>query len=289
MVEFAINTIGHEAAIHPSELGTWAEENGFSALYFGEHTHIPVSSVIPASIFPEGMPHWYKEFYDPFISLMAAGATTTSLKLGLAICLVAQHHPIELAKKAATLDRLSGGRLLFGIGGGWNREEMADFGVEYAARWETIREKVIAIREIWTSKEAEYHGAHVDFDPIWCWPKPLQTGGPPIIMGASGKAAPRRIAEYCNGWMPIDGAHDVEKLMVQIREEMEKVDRSMDELDLTVITGHADSVDEQRIEMLFKLGFHRISFFIAPGPPSEQWPVLENRAEVVRRFSRYDV
>ncbi len=286
MASFAINTVGHEAAIHPSELGKWAEENGFSALYYGEHTHCPVSSVIPASIFPEGMPHWYKEFYDPFIALAAAGATTTSLKLGLAICLVAQHHPIKLAKQAATLDRVFGGRLLFGIGGGWNREEMADFGVPYGHRWEIVREKVLAMREIWTSTEAGYHGAHVAFDPIWCWPKPIQAGGPPIIMGAGGNATPRRVAEYCNGWMPIDGACDLEKLLTEIRREMEKAGRSMDELDLTIITGHASTVEERRLEMLGKLGFHRISFFVAPGPPSEQWPVLENYAELVRRFSR---
>ena len=284
MAEFAINTTGHQDAIHPAELGQWAEENSFSAIYYGEHTHIPVSSVIPTSIFPAGMPDWYKEFYDPFISLTAAGTTTKKLKLGLGVCLLAQHHPIDIAKKAATLDQMSGGRLLMGIGGGWNRAEMTDFGVDYDSRWEILKEKVNAMRQIWKSSEAEYRGDHVNFDPIWCWPKPKQPDGPPVILGAGKSGAPKRIADYCDGWMPIDGAHDIESLFQEIRKEMDIANRSMDELDLCVISGHADTVDERRLEALFEIGFHRVSFFVAPGTPSEQWPILENRAEVARNF-----
>ena len=284
MVEFAINTVGQENAIHPSEFGKWAEESGFSALYYGEHTHFPVASKIPKEIFPDGMPHWYKEFYDPFISLTTAGAVTSSLKLGLAVCLLAQHHPIELAKRLATLDRITGGRVLFGIGGGWNRQEMADFGVKFGFHWGVIREKVEAMRELWTSDEAEYHGKHVNFDPAWCWPKPIQAKGPPVIMGAGGPATARRIARYCDGWMPLDGAHDLEVLLKQIRLEMGKVGRSMDELDLTVISGYAAPVAEKRLQELFNLGFERVCFYVPPSPPAEQWRLLEEKENVVQRF-----
>ena len=284
MVEFAINTVGHEDAIHPAVLGEWAEANDFSALYFGEHTHIPLSSVIPSSIFPDGMPDWYKEFYDPFIALTAAGTATKTLKLGLGVCLLTQHHPIDIAKKVATLDQMSGGRLLFGIGGGWNRAEMADFDVAYDSRWDILNEKVDAIRQIWRANEAEYHGTHVNFDPIWCWPKPKQPEGPPIILGAGKSGAPKRIADYCDGWMPIDGAHDIEHLLQEVRKEMAGANRSMDELDLCVISGHADTVNERRLEELFNLGFQRVSFFLPPGSPSEQWPVLESRANAVKRI-----
>jgi probable F420-dependent oxidoreductase len=284
MVEFAINTVGHEDAIPPSELGKWAEENGFSALYYGEHTHFPVASIIPSSVFPDGMPQWYKAFYDPFIALAAVAAVTTSLKLGLAVCLVAQHHPLELAKRLATLDRVSGGRLIFGIGGGWNRHEMADYGVKFGSHWGVIREKIEAMRELWTNDEAEYHGKHVTFDPVWSWPKPLQFGGPPVIMGAGGSATARRVAGYCDGWMPLDGAHDIKTILEEIRREMDDAARSMTELDLAIISGYVGTVQEKRLIELFELGFDRISFFVPPCEPSEQWAILENRAKIVQSF-----
>lgn len=285
MAGFAINTVAHEIAIRPAELARWAEENGFEALYFGEHSHIPVDSHIPASIFPDGFPDWYKEFYDPFVSLAAAATATSRLKIGSAVCLVAQHDTIQLAKTAATLDRISAGRLLLGIGGGWNREEMANHGVSFADRWSVVREKVLAMREIWTHDEAEFHGDFVDFGCLWCWPKPARSGGPPVIMGAGSPATPARIAEYCDGWMPIDGTCDLERGLAEIRTAMQRTERRFEDLDLCVITGHSAEGDDRRVAALLEMGFQRVSFFLAPAPPEIQWPILQALAETTHRFA----
>ena len=284
MVKFAINTVGHENAIHPAEFGIWAEEHDFSRLYYGEHAHFPVASTLPAGMFPDGMPKWYKEFYDPMVSLSSVSAVTKSIQLGLAVCLVAQHHPIQLAKRLATLDRMSDGRVIFGIGGGWNREELADFGVEFGFHWGVIRESVEAIRELWSSEQAEYHGKHVNFDPAWCWPKPIKKSGPPVIMGGGGPATPRRIARYCDGWIPLDGGHEIEKLLAQTALEMEKVGRSMDELDLTVIVGYATPANEKRMEELLLMGFSTICFYVPPEPPADQWRSLQGCKDIMENF-----
>ena len=204
-------------------------------LFYGEHTHIPTSRQTP---FPLGgeLPMYYAQFFDPFIALTAAAAVTETLKVGTSVCLVPEHHPINLAKATACLDRVSNGRFLFGIGAGWNAEEMANHGVAFKDRWKITRERVLAVREIWTKEAAEFHGQFVDFDPIWCWPKPVQTGGPPILMGATSKWSARRVAEYCDGWFPVDGPYDLSAGVEAIRVEADKAGRSMDEFDLSVIT-----------------------------------------------------
>jgi probable F420-dependent oxidoreductase len=201
MADFGIVTIPTHYTIQPAELARWAEEHGFESLFFGEHTHIPTSRKTP---FPLGgeLPEYYKQFFDPFVGLAAAAAVTQKLKVGTSVCLVPEHHPITLAKTVACLDRVSNGRFLFGIGAGWNVEEMADHGVAFKERWKVTRERVLAMREIWTKEVAEFHGQFVNFDSLWCWPKPVQAGGPPVLLGAMSKWAAKRIAEYCDGWFP---------------------------------------------------------------------------------------
>src|SRR5262249_17783386 len=177
-------------------------------------------------------------FPDPFVELTAAAAVTQELKVGTAVCLLTEHHPITLAKTVATLDRVSSGRFLFGIGGGWNVEEMANHGVEVKDRWTGTREFVLAMRAIWSSPEAEFHGKFVDFERIWSWPKPVQKGGPPVLLGVGAtKAMPRRLIEYCNGWMPLDGINDVVAGIASLRGEAERAGRALEDFDLSVLTG----------------------------------------------------
>src|SRR5712664_4586117 len=160
MADFGLVTIPTHYSIQPAEFARWAEDHGFESIWFGEHTHIPTSRKTP---FPLGgeLPEYYKQFYDPFIGLTAAAAVTQKLKVGTSVCLVPEHHPITLAKTIACLDRVSNGRFLFGIGAGWNGEEMADHGVELKDRWKVTRERVLAMQEIWSKDVAEFHGQFV--------------------------------------------------------------------------------------------------------------------------------
>ena len=282
MADFGIVTIPTHYTIQPVDLARWAEESGFESLFFGEHSHIPTSRKTP---FPLGgeLPMYYSEFYDPFVGLTAAAAVTQKLKIGTSVCLVPEHNPINLAKSTACLDRVSNGRFLFGIGAGWNAEEMGDHGIAFKDRWKQTRERVLAIREIWTRDEAEFHGQFVDFDPIWCWPKPVRDGGPPVLMGADSKWAPKRIAEYCDGWIPLDRP-DLASGLAAIREQMEQYGRSMDQFDLSVITGEAfagENSVESRIQELMTVGANRILFLVTPDEPDAQWPILERYAKLI--------
>src|SRR2546423_7894853 len=172
-------------SIRIDELARAAEERGFESLFVTEHTHIPASRRTP---FPGGteLPREYSHTLAPFVALTAAAAVTRTLKVGTGICLVIEHDPITLAKEVASLDLLSGGRFLFGIGGGWNAEEMANHGTAFRQRWRVLRERVLAMKEIWTKEEAEFHGQYVHFDKLWSYPKPVQQPHPPILMGGYG-------------------------------------------------------------------------------------------------------
>ena len=189
-------------AINAAELAKALEDRGFESMFLPEHTHIPASRITP---WPGGadLPKEYSHTLDPFVALGAAAAVTTKLKLATGICLVVERDPITLAKEVASLDHISGGRVLFGIGGGWNKEEMENHGTEYGTRWSLMKERVEAMKEIWTKDEAEYHGKFVDFDPIWSWPKPVQTPHPPVIVGGDGARTLQRVVRYGDEWMPI--------------------------------------------------------------------------------------
>ncbi len=189
-------------AIRPDELARAAEERGFESLFFPEHTHIPVSRRSP---WPGGaeLPKEYWHTHDLFVALASAAAVTTTIKVGAGICLVVERDPITTAKEVASLDFLSKGRLIFGIGGGWNAEEMENHGTVFKTRWRLLRERVLAMKEIWTKDEAAYHGDLVRFDPIWSYPKPVQKPHPPILMGGDTPRARQRVVDFCDGWMPI--------------------------------------------------------------------------------------
>jgi probable F420-dependent oxidoreductase len=188
----------------PVDVAVAAEERGFESIFVPDHTHIPTSRRTP---YPEGgdLPREYLHLLDPIAALAAMAAATRRIRIGTAICLVVERDPIVLSKQIATVDHLSGGRFEFGVGGGWNQEEMANHGTGFEKRWGLLRERVQAMRAIWSEEQAEYHGNQVDFDPIWSWPKPVQQPGPPVLIAGSGPGAIDRVLEYGDGWIPVMG------------------------------------------------------------------------------------
>lgn len=203
-----------DASIGPGELAQAAEERGFESLWMPEHTHIPISRTSPWGGGPV-LPDHYKQTLDPFMALTAAAMTTTRIKLATGICLIVERDPIHTAKQVATLDVLSKGRAILGVGGGWNAEEMASHGTEFKTRFALMKERIEAMQAIWANDVAEYHGQYVKFEPMWCWPKPVQKY-PPILVGGAFPHGARRAIEYGNGWMPI-GGRDLDPLAVQPR------------------------------------------------------------------------
>src|SRR5919202_208167 len=203
-MDFGVTMFPTEYSISIVELARAVEDLGFESLWVPEHTHIPSDRRSPWPGGPE-LPREYSHALDPFLALTAAASVTSRLRLGTGVCLVVERDPITLAKEVATIDHLSGGRFLFGIGGGWNLEEMANHGTDPTRRWPLLRERVLAMKEIWTHDEAEFHGAFVDFQRLWQWPKPIQAPHPPIIVGGNGPHTLKRVVDYGDAWGPIVG------------------------------------------------------------------------------------
>ncbi|WP_219417749.1 LLM class F420-dependent oxidoreductase [Pseudonocardia nigra] len=200
-MQFGLLMFPTHDALDPATVAREAEARGFESLVFPEHTHIPTSRRSP---YPGGgeLPRRYSHTYDPFVALTAAACATERLKIGTGVCLVIERDPITTAKEVASLDHLSGGRFLFGVGAGWNREEMANHGTDPRVRMAVLGERVRAMKEIWTADEAEFHGEHVDFEPIWSWPKPAQRPHPPVLVGGMGPTVEDRVLEYGDEWLP---------------------------------------------------------------------------------------
>jgi probable F420-dependent oxidoreductase len=203
-VKFGVAIFPTDYAISMSELAPAAEELGFESLWVAEHSHIPVSR---ESKWPGGadLPQQYWHTLDPFIALTVAAMASKTIRLATGICLLIQRDPIHTAKEVASVDLVSNGRFIFGVGAGWNREEMADHGVDFSTRWKLLREKVEAVKAIWTQEQAEYHGDMVNFGPMWSWPKPVQRPHPPVLLGGSGPKILERVVRYADGWMPNRG------------------------------------------------------------------------------------
>ena len=202
-MQFGIFDYATDSSMHPAELAVAVEQRGFDSLFVPDHTHIPVSRQSP---WPGGaeLPEHYKRMMDPFGALAAAAAVTKRIKLGTGICLIIERDPIVTAKEVATLDHLSNGRVLFGIGAGWNREEMENHGTDYTRRFKLMRERTEAMQAIWHNEQAEYHGEFVNFDKLWAWPKPVQKPHPPIFMGGEGLRTLKRTVNYADVWLPLD-------------------------------------------------------------------------------------
>ncbi len=235
-----------ESMIRPDDLALAAEARGFESVWFPEHTHIPADRETP---YPGGgeMPAYFPYIADPFTSIAAAAAVTHTIRLGTGVCLLSQHDPIVMAKTVATVDRLSNGRFLFGIGAGWNAEEMENHGAPFAKRWKVVRERVEAMKALWTEDEASYHGEFVNFDRVWCFPKPVQRPHPPIILGTFASHWGRqRVADYGDGWLPIGAVHGEEMgaHIADLRERLANRGRDPDAISLSVFDPESTPEDE---------------------------------------------
>jgi probable F420-dependent oxidoreductase len=256
-----------------------AEERGFESLFFPEHTHIPASRETP---YPAGgdLPKEYWNTYDPFVALGTAAAVTTKLKLGTGICLVIERDPITTAKEVASLDALSGGRFLFGIGAGWNREEMQNHGTDPHTRFSLLRERVEAMKAIWTEDEASYQGRHVRFDRIWSWPKPVQKPHPPVLVGGNADKTLDRVVRYGDEWLPNRVASDDDMIAAfdELQRRAEKAGRGP-----IPVTLYGTPRDPARIERLAGAGVHRFVFWLPSAPRDEVERLLDERVHLVEQ------
>lgn len=278
MVKFGVSMFPTDYAIQPIDLAQAAEARNFESLWFPEHTHIPTSRKTP---FPGGteLPKEYWHTHDPFVALGAAAAATKKLRLGTGVCLVIERDPIVLAKEIASLDMISGGRVELGIGAGWNVEEMENHGAQFKKRWKIVREKILAMRQIWTKEAAEFHGEFVNFDPIWSFPKPVQPGGPPILLGSQSKRSFERIGEYCDGWMPINFPRaDFAGGVKQLRDAEKAAGRK--KLGISLF---GSSAKEDEIKRFADLGFDRLIFSLPAAPRETVLPLLDKYAEAAAK------
>jgi probable F420-dependent oxidoreductase len=269
-MRFGISTFVTDEGIRPAELGRAVEERGFDSLFLAEHTHIPTSRETP---YPGGgeLPRPYYRTLDPFVSLTAAAVVTERLLLGTGIALLAQRDPIITAKEVASLDLVANGRAVFGVGAGWNREEMGNHGTDPRTRGALVNERLAAIKRIWTEDEAEFHGEYVDFDPIFSWPKPVQRPHPPIYIGGHSPAAYDRVAGYGSAWMPNPRPNPAEHAaaLAEIRR------RAGRDVPFTV---YAAPNDPEVIRGYAELGAERILLYLPTKPRDETLRLLDELA-----------
>lgn len=278
-MDYGIMMFATDYAIHPAKLAKEVEDRGFDSLWFPEHTHIPASR---ESSPPGGgeLPEQYWHTHDLFVALTAAATATEKIKIATGICLIIERDPITTAKEVATLDFLSEGRLIFGIGGGWNAEEMANHGTDYKKRWKLMRERILAMKEIWTRDEPEFHGELVDFDKLWSWPKPVQKPHPPIILGGDGPRTFSRIVEYCDGWLPIVlPSMDLDAKIKELKEKAERLDRDPGEISVSAIIP-APLVNDEMIDKVNDSDVERVVLGVAPGDEDTVIPTLD-------KYSKY--
>ncbi|NQV61557.1 MAG: LLM class F420-dependent oxidoreductase [Alphaproteobacteria bacterium] len=240
-MEVGVLIFATDYSIRTDELAIALEERGFDALFLPEHTHIPASRISP---WPGGgdLPKDYWHTHDPFVALAYAAAVTKKLKLGTGICLLAQREAIVTAKSVASLDMMSNGRFIFGIGGGWNVEEMNDHGVEYKTRFAQMREQVLAMKALWTEEDAAFHGDFVNFDASWAYPKPVQKPHAPVILGGETDYTLRRVVDYCDGWLPrARNGFDAAANMARLKKFADEAGRDVSELSVSVFGAPADA------------------------------------------------
>jgi probable F420-dependent oxidoreductase len=279
-MRFSVTIFLTDETITPAEMARATEERGFFGLYLPEHTHIPTSRATPAPM-GEPLPHYYRRCVDPFVALMAAAAATERLRVGTGICLLAQREPIVTAKQIATLDMLSDGRFTLGLGFGWNREEAADHGVDFAQRRDLVREKVLAMQTLWRDEEASFAGEHVNFAPSWQWPKPVQQPRPPVWLGVgAGPTNFAHLAEYADGWIPI-GGRGLSEAVPQLRDAFAAAGRDPDDLD---IVPFGSSPDVGKFEHFAEVGVTEVVANAPPGDRAEVEKFLDRYAEIVEAF-----
>lgn len=267
-----------DRTIRPDVLGAALEDRGYESMWVAEHTHIPVDRRTP---YPGGgdLPDMYWRTMDPFVALTAAALATETLKVGTGIALVNQRHPINSAKMAASLDLLSGGRFLYGVGVGWNEDEMAHHGTDPAKRRSTARERILATKALWTEEAASFDGDYVQFSASASYPKPVQTPHPPVIMGGGGGPVTfRHIVEYCDGWMPIHGRTDPLEKLPLLRQMAEEAGRDPVSIEIGIYgcPMKADIVDRYR-----EAGVDRVVFWLPADDPDTVMSAVEHGASLI--------
>jgi len=274
-VKFGVAIFPTDYAISMSELAPAAEELGFESLWVAEHSHIPTSRL---SAWPGGaeLPKHYWHTMDPFIALTAAALASKTIRVATGICLLIQRDPIHTAKEVASLDHVSNGRFIFGIGGGWNREEMEDHGTNFSTRWKLLRERVEAVKAIWSEDVTEYQGDMVNFGPMRASPKPVQKPHPPIILGGSGPKILERVVRYADGWMPNRGQ------VLERIPELQEMANAAGRAPIPVTCYPKASAEE--IEQLAKAGVDRLIWYV---PPDGRDPALKKLEELGRMIRPY--
>ena len=267
-----------DLTIRPEQLAIELEDRGFESLFFPEHTHIPIGRRTP---YPMGgeLPEEYKRTFDPFIAVASAAARTRALTLGTGVCLLAQRDPIVLAKEIASLDVLSGGRIVLGVGYGWNVDEMQDHGVDPTRRRAVLREKVLAMKALWTSDVAGFEGEFVRFEPSWSWPKPVQQPHPPVFLGgAAGPILFRHLVEWADGWMPIGGT-GLSHTWPELRRVAEEHGRDPDSIEINVFGARPDAGN---LEHYRNIGVVRTCLALPSAPTDVVLPLLDKWAKLLQ-------
>src|SRR5262249_23208981 len=271
-MRLGVTMFGTDQSMRPDELAREAEERGFVSMYIAEHTHIPVSRRTPPPTGEEVLPDYYARAFDPFVALAMAAAATEQLRVGTGICLVAQRDPIVTAKTVASLDHLSGGRFVFGIGFGWNEDEIEDHGVAMTRRRDVAREHMLAMQRLWADEEAAFDGEFVQLPPSWSWPKPVQHPWPPVLIGgAAGPTLLQHVVEYADGWIPIGGA-GVRAALPELHRTAEAAGR--DPSTLRVVP-FGTIPDQGKLDYYASLGVDEVVLRIPVGGPDVALPVLD--------------
>jgi probable F420-dependent oxidoreductase len=268
-----------EYSIRIDELARELEARGFESLWSPEHTHIPTSRRSPFGAGGE-LPEEYKHTYDPFVSLMLAAAVTKRLKVGTGICLIIERDTITAAKAVASVDHLSGGRFLFGIGAGWNAEEMEHHGTVFKTRFKKLREQIQAVKEIWTKDVAEFHGDFVNFDPIWCWPKPAQKPHPPILLGGEGAHTLQRVVDLGDGWFP--RGRNPELLLTMLGELKQRAAKAGRDMKTISVSAFAAPADRATLDRFAAAGVTRSILRLPSEPRDKVLPLLDQYAKLIR-------
>ncbi len=279
-MKYGLCTFPTEYSMHFPALAAAAEERGFESIWVAEHSHIPASRKTP---FPGGgeLPRPYYDAMDPFVVLAAAAAATRTIRLATGVCLVVQRDPIQTAKEVASLDRISNGRFLFGIGAGWNEEEMANHGtLAFGRRGTLLRERIEAMQAIWTGEKAEYHGEFVDFDPIFAWPKPVQTPRPPIHVGGGWPLAARRAVRLGDGWLPVGDAEGTLRRLPDFRALAKDAGRDPASLEVSL---YFAPPERSMLERLRDAGLSRAIFGVPSEPADRVLPRLDDYRKLLEQ------
>lgn len=276
-MKIGISTFATDEGIAPAALGRALEERGFESLFLAEHSHIPVSRQTPHPLGGE-LPRGYYRPVDPFVALGAISSVTTGLRLGTGIALLVQRDVIHTAKEVATLDLVSGGRAIFGAGVGWNREEMRNHGTDPRVRGALLDEQLAALKEIWTKEEAEFHGKYVDFDPIFQWPKPVQTPHPPIYVGGNGLPAVRRVAAHGDGWLP-----NAVREPDQVRGQLDLLrEHAGPGVQVTATSASGSRLDV--LDAYAEAGAERVTLSLPTAPEPDTLRILDSLTELPGRY-----